>query len=500
MLYSVNENIFTFNSGTEFAAIQRQRMFNQFELASKIVTRNFNPRFHAEIMKNELDDDDCLNMYDYFQDATHVPQRHAILRESAIVDKYQDHIVGINNNESQLLHHGDRFAKVQIAPGTFGEIGEVQYEDRFGNPTATDVWDSRGFKSKTILYHYDGTVGHEVYYNQAGAPVLEVSHMRVGEQVRASHFKLLGYRGKNLAFASEDDLFAFFLSELNRQVPGIIVNDRPSLVVPVANAEGAIAKYQALHCLHVTDPTRLHDRRAHITPSLVPFFEQYAQHFAGLICPTQAEADDIARLFPQVRTLALPDFVTLSPTLTENREDTMNVICMGRIAEEKHVEQLLRIFALVVQKVPQARLQLMGYFADAQYETEVRALVQKLQLTETVAFIGYLTGAEKQTQLQRAAVLVQTSLGESGNTTLKEGCQYGLPEVAYRIPYGIEDVVAHGENGYLVAPGNLGQFADAIATILNDTTIRAQMRKNALAKAHQYTGQIAYEAWQQLEN
>lgn len=45
----VNENIFTFNSGTEFSAMNRIKLFKQNNVDAKIVTRNFNPTLHQEI-------------------------------------------------------------------------------------------------------------------------------------------------------------------------------------------------------------------------------------------------------------------------------------------------------------------------------------------------------------------------------------------------------------------------------------------------------------------
>ncbi|WDF82974.1 glycosyltransferase [Lacticaseibacillus pabuli] len=499
MLYSVNENIFTFNSGTEFAAINRQQLFRKFGSPSQLVTRDYNPRLHAELKANGLTDEDCVNMYDYFQGTTHVTPQRQLLRTSPIVDKSQDHIVGVDNNESQLLHHGEVYATVRIAAGTIGEIGEVRYQDRYGNPTATDVWDSRGFKSKTIYYHYDGSVGHELLFNKAGVPVLEISHMNVNGQVLPSQFKLLAYGGQNRAFASENALFTFFLTELSRQVPGVIINDRPSLTQAVAQVRGALAKYQALHSQHVANPTQIHDWRARITPSLLPFFQDYAGDYDGLITPTAAEAADIHHFFPTIQAFALPDFADLSENKPARPQThSQNVLYMGRLVPDKHIDQMVRIFAGVLKQVPTAQLQLMGYFTDAAYEQQIHELVKKLGIEKAVAFLGYQTGVQQQGVLANAAVLIQTSLGEAGNLALKEGLAAGLPEVAYRIPYGIEDVITVGENGFLIAPGDLDRFSKGIATILLDSNLQQKMHQGSLTKAAAFSGQQVFASWQKV--
>lgn len=70
MNYFINENVFTFNSGTEFSALKRLRLFRAHQRPAKIVTRNYNANLSADLERLDLSHADVVNMYDYFQEVT----------------------------------------------------------------------------------------------------------------------------------------------------------------------------------------------------------------------------------------------------------------------------------------------------------------------------------------------------------------------------------------------------------------------------------------------
>ena len=80
MNYFVNENIFSMNSGTEFSAAQRLRLFKDHDVPAKILTRNYNPLLIDDLKRVKLTQSDVLNMYDYFQEATFVEPRDIDIR------------------------------------------------------------------------------------------------------------------------------------------------------------------------------------------------------------------------------------------------------------------------------------------------------------------------------------------------------------------------------------------------------------------------------------
>jgi len=92
MNYFVNENIFTLNSGTEFSAIKRLKMFKNHQVEAKILTRNYNSQLSGDLKRVGLIHDDVINMYDYFQEVMNVPEKDVDLRYTEKIDKRKYHI------------------------------------------------------------------------------------------------------------------------------------------------------------------------------------------------------------------------------------------------------------------------------------------------------------------------------------------------------------------------------------------------------------------------
>ncbi len=78
-------------------------------------------------------------------------------------------------------------------------------------------------------------------------------------------------------------------------------------------------------------------------------------------------------------------------------------------------------------------------------------------------------------------VAVLSSRSEGLSNTLIEYAAAGLPIVATDVG-GNGEVVAHGENGYLVPPGRPDQLADAIVQLLRDPALRATFGRAGQAK------------------
>ena len=76
MYFFLNQYIMALNSGLEHAEMKRQALFKKKGVASRIVTRDYDRSLHRNAAEFGLDQDDLVNMYDFFQDSVTVtPQK-----------------------------------------------------------------------------------------------------------------------------------------------------------------------------------------------------------------------------------------------------------------------------------------------------------------------------------------------------------------------------------------------------------------------------------------
>jgi len=75
---------------------------------------------------------------------------------------------------------------------------------------------------------------------------------------------------------------------------------------------------------------------------------------------------------------------------------------------------------------------------------------------------------------------VCASRKEGFGLTVIEANALGTPNVASDAP-GLRDTVRHGETGFLVADGDVAQFAERIDALLGDDALAERMSRAALA-------------------
>jgi glycosyltransferase involved in cell wall biosynthesis len=148
---------------------------------------------------------------------------------------------------------------------------------------------------------------------------------------------------------------------------------------------------------------------------------------------------------------------------------------VGRVAFEKNIGFLLRMWVDLIKKQPNALLVVAG---EGPAENSLHALSKELNLQDNVKFIGYL---DRNTQLnacyQSADVFVFSSMSETQGLVLLEAMAQATPVVAIA-ELGTKSILIEGE-GALIAPHDEVIFADKVHAVLSDKALRDALGKAA---------------------
>ena len=147
------------------------------------------------------------------------------------------------------------------------------------------------------------------------------------------------------------------------------------------------------------------------------------------------------------------------------------VLAVGRLIAQKDHPTLVRAFARVHEEVPDARLAILGW---GPLEDETRALADELGVGDAVVVPGRV---EPGAWLERADVFAHTPRWEGFGIVLLEAMLAELPVVATRVS-AVPEIVADGETGILVEPGDADAVARALVELLRDDA-----RRRALGEA-----------------
>lgn len=147
------------------------------------------------------------------------------------------------------------------------------------------------------------------------------------------------------------------------------------------------------------------------------------------------------------------------------------VLFVGRVAHEKNIEFLVRMFRHVREQIPDALLLLAG---EGPARASLEAIVTSLGLAASTRFVGYLSRAGELRDCYAAAdVFVFASRTETQGLVLLESLALGTPVVSTAV-MGTADVLT-GAAGAVVVQEDPQAFAAEVVRILSEPHHRARL-------------------------
>jgi glycosyltransferase involved in cell wall biosynthesis len=165
-----------------------------------------------------------------------------------------------------------------------------------------------------------------------------------------------------------------------------------------------------------------------------------------------------------------------------NKNGIINILHIGRFAEQKNHIGLIESFKIVHDNAPNTVLNLIG---TGTLEKEVKNKVRELNLDPCVKFLGLQSNVYP--YLNEADIFVLPSLWEGMPITLIEAMATGLPIVATKVG-GVSDIIENNVTGLLVDT-NIEQIAGALLKLIKDKEMREKMGKAAKVASKRFSAQ-----------
>lgn len=173
------------------------------------------------------------------------------------------------------------------------------------------------------------------------------------------------------------------------------------------------------------------------------------------------------------------NYPILEEKSTAAERDPRAVVYAGANARSRGCGVMIEAFERVIQQVPGATLWLVGPFNHPPYEAEIRHLIKRRGLGDTVKLVGRVSHPEALRWIERAAVGLNAyqsvpQYRECLPTKVLEYMAAGIPVVASDVPAN-RNIVQDAGCGLLSEPADSGQYADAIVYLLTHPVEARQM-------------------------
>ncbi|MYM25901.1 glycosyltransferase [Duganella sp. FT135W] len=213
---------------------------------------------------------------------------------------------------------------------------------------------------------------------------------------------------------------------------------------------------------------------ADYTEQAGPLLRRWIQHSfsraSAVLVLSDSWAEFVAGMAPAAAVTVLPNAVVLPPPVAPEGRQPGRVLFLGRAETAKGIDDLLVALAALAPSRPQLQLVLGG---DGDLE-RVSARAAELGLKDVLQLRGWLSREQVAQELAQATLLVLPSYREGLPMALLEAMACSCPVVATPVG-GIPQLVADGENGLLVAPGDVPALTAALAALLDDADLCARL-------------------------
>lgn len=162
------------------------------------------------------------------------------------------------------------------------------------------------------------------------------------------------------------------------------------------------------------------------------------------------------------------------------------IVCVSRLISQKRIDVLLKAFASVAEKLPKAKLVIIG---DGDEKFKLETLAGELNIDSKVSFLGFLPHrSEVLSWMKRASVFCLPSINEGFGLVVVEAMALGTPVVCTNIS-PLTEVTKNGRGSLLFTPDDADDCAAKLLSILSTPFLRFRKSKEALELSKQYDWQ-----------
>lgn len=194
---------------------------------------------------------------------------------------------------------------------------------------------------------------------------------------------------------------------------------------------------------------------------------------------------------------AIPNPLTFEHNLSDNSiyEKEKIVLIVARLSDYiKNISGALRIWNIIEkdETFKDWRLEIIG---DGPDKSKLEQIATEMSL-QRVSFLGHSNDVKK--YYSRSSIFMMTSAYEGFGITLTEALQMGCVPIAYDTFSSLHDIIADGQNGFIIPAQEPQSFAVKLKLLMTDDFLRHKIAQNAIGSVARFDSKLIKALWTTL--
>jgi teichuronic acid biosynthesis glycosyltransferase TuaC len=149
----------------------------------------------------------------------------------------------------------------------------------------------------------------------------------------------------------------------------------------------------------------------------------------------------------------------------------LEILIVGNLLRSKGHELVLQALKRLESSLPQLRCRIIG---EGPESSQLEELSRDLGIEPQVQFVGRQNRSEVADAMRRCSVFVLPSRNEGLGCVYLEAMSCGKPVIGCR-GQGIDEVIEHGRNGWLIPTGGLEELVQGLSGLLTSLELRRRI-------------------------
>ncbi|MEC2176524.1 alpha-glucosyltransferase N-terminal domain-containing protein [Bacillus amyloliquefaciens] len=345
-----------------------------------------------------------------------------------------------------------------------------------------------------IVSHFDTKINQiflQEFINSENVVYLEKHYMwdSQSEEVKLTHFTWYTEEGP-LTFKDESELRRHWIDVLQNE------NDRPKLFLVDSRPQDKhvfrVKKAPSSYYAAIIHNKHYGDSKLQIKGRYKEVFGQM-NNLDAVFFITEEQIADFTLITGEKETFFFTPHTINKPL----DEEVLNVpsernkaVIISRLAAMKNLTHAVKAFKLVVDEIPDAKLDIFGSGEDTE---KIKKEIGAQNLKDNVLLKGYTNNPDY--EFQKAWLTISTSHFEGFGLSNMEALSNGCPVVTYDYDYGARSLVEDGVNGYVIEQYNIEKLAEAIISLMRDDSTHQQFSRQAFKMAEKYSKPNYIKNW-----
>jgi glycosyltransferase involved in cell wall biosynthesis len=486
--------------GVTKSSMMQANLFAEQGYDTYLVTFNFNSRY-AKIIKELIE----LGKLDNRVKFLNLYQDLGGTNEEKLTPKEIETLLKINEKNDILDPHIGHNSYRVYSNGLYtkylryDKTNNIEFIDYFSEQryrTKREDYDEFGYLRKVSYMDFVNNKARQmIFYRDNGKAYLSKwVNPDNGLANRVNYFNVNGELER--IFPNDVELKTYWLETIiSKYEYPVVVSDARAVDPIMLNLKNnQVYKIWRLHSNHVGSP---YDPNGDIEKTIKPCIDGLDKLDAVLVLTEEQKTDLEKRFGKRENIKVLPHYMehfTDTGWFDKNEKDENLAIVVSRFAKLKRIDHIISAFSKVVDKFPEAKLELWGYGEE---ENNLKKFINEKKLTNNIKIKGFTHNPDR--LYNKALFSVLASKTEGFSLGILESMANGTPVISYDIKYGPHDMITDNKTGLFAENGNVEQLAEKMIWMFENRKHALKMGKKAAKSVKErYNKEVYKERWLQI--